>query len=146
MPYVPGKLRSNENVFGFSKTSDGGYMMVGFSHDRSLEPSTQDAMLLKVDSNGCLEEGCSYTGIEQDQKETQNVVVYPNPAKDIIKVKLQDADVNCNYAIVNTLGEILSKGNLTNTELNIDHLSNGMYFLQLYTRSGILNLKFVKEK
>jgi len=145
MPYINGKLTSSENVFGFIHTTDGGFMLVGFSHDRSLEPSTQDAMLLKVDSNGCLVEGCTYTGLEQEQTERQKTLIYPNPAKDLIKVVLTDAAENCNYEIINTLGEIQSKGKLTNTELNIEHLNNGMYLLRLYTEKGILHLKFIKE-
>jgi len=144
-PYISGKTTSNENVFGFTATSDGGFMLVGFSFDPSIEQPTQDAMLLKVDSNGCLAVGCTYTGLEQEQIEMQNAVLYPNPTKDILKVVLPNAEQNCKYEIVNTLGEIQSNGTLTETSLNVQELNKGIYLLRLYTKKGIVHLKFVKE-
>lgn len=145
LPYISGKTTSNENVFGFTPTSDGGFMLVGFSFDPSISNPTQDAMLLKVDSNGCLTEGCTYTGIEQEQSVLQEVTLYPNPANEVIKISLPHSELQCNYEIINTLGEIIYKGELIDSEINIQSLSNGMYLLRVYTKRGIQQLKFVKE-
>ncbi len=144
LPYISGKTTANENVFGFTPTSDGGYMLVGFTFDPSLAQPTQDAMMLKVDSNGCLQEGCTYTGIAQEETELESIVLYPNPAKDYIKVKIPSGE-NGVYEIVNTLGEIKMKGIISDEDINIQELSNGLYLLRLYTSKGIIHSKFVKE-
>lgn len=70
-----------------------------------------------------------------------NLKIFPNPSKNIIQI--DNLHNSIEYEILTTYGSIIKKG-LTNGKVNIEFLSNGIYFLRLKTNSDELILKFVK--
>ena len=77
--------------------------------------------------------------------ETENsasVKIFPNPARDFIKVSgLSTALIN--YSIVNSAGQKVMKGSISdNTQIDVQKLATGLYFLLLENGSKI---KFLKD-
>lgn len=71
----------------------------------------------------------------------QKIEVYPNPSTDFIQVSgLKNTE---NYTIYNVTGQQIGNGTMTNNEkINIQNLSNGMYFLKF---NNAETFKFVKK-
>ncbi len=69
-----------DNTLGLSMTSDSGIILYG--HVRIGSTGTQDAWLVKVDSNGCEDLACSQlvSVFENFQTQNNNCFLYPNPS------------------------------------------------------------------
>ena len=72
--------------------------------------------------------------------------VYPNPAKDILNVNVSNDRIR-NLLIYDLAGQAVY--NLSDlhgqSQINIGHLSNGIYLLKVETDSGISIAKFIKS-
>jgi hypothetical protein len=70
-------------------------------------------------------------GLEEFSNEL-NFLVYPNPAFDIITVKLNTVNSATGYSIFDQTGSLVLSGELTGetTEINIKNLAAGIYFFQ----------------
>ncbi|EJL70059.1 BspA family leucine-rich repeat surface protein [Chryseobacterium populi] len=71
------------------------------------------------------------------------IVVYPNPAKDVIYVK--NAAQAEKYRILDASGRILAGKTLTANSIDIRFLNPGNYMLQIITKERIQNFKFIKK-
>ncbi len=77
--------------------------------------------------------------LDSDEKE---LMLSPNPASTNLRIIGLSGTVS--YQIYNVYGTIVQSGT-TNTEIGIQHLSKGMYVIQLKKHNGmIINKKFVK--
>jgi hypothetical protein len=76
-----------------------------------------------------------------------DALVYPNPAQNVLNVDFQNIEIGAKLAIVNTLGAVVWEGLVHSDKntLNTGELSNGMYFLQVFSEKGTLMKKFVKQ-
>jgi hypothetical protein len=70
-----------------------------------------------------------------------NLKIFPNPSKNIIQI--DNLHNSIEYEILTNYGSIIKKGS-TNGKVNIEFLSNGIYFLKLKTKFNQQVLKFVK--
>lgn len=76
---------------------------------------------------------------DTDEKE---ITLSPNPVMDYIRIKGLDKAMQ--YEIYNACGINMMSG-MTDSDIQVDHLSDGMYFIQLRSDSGaIISRKFVK--
>lgn len=84
------------------------------------------------------------TGVNENN-ETEYVVVYPNPAADYITVG-SNGELQ-HIRIVNTVGQLVYDQPMNNAKAQIDisHLSNGVYFVQIETKYGTTTQKVVVE-
>jgi len=74
-------------------------------------------------------------------KPNESISVYPNPSKNEIKVT--GLTESRNYKILNILGIVVNEGIMSENEnINIQNLSNGIYFLKFQNTNAI---KFIKE-
>jgi endonuclease I len=72
--------------------------------------------------------------------------VYPNPTSDSITIKLTDNSLQFEYTIQNLIGQIVQKGVITDdTHLNVNHLNNGVYTLNIYTNTVFQTQKLLIE-
>ncbi|MBK8369471.1 MAG: T9SS type A sorting domain-containing protein [Bacteroidetes bacterium] len=63
--------------------------------------------------------------------------IYPNPANDFMTVSLVDGSTEATTIyIMNALGEIVltEKATSSNTTLNINNLTNGIYFIKVESK------------
>ena len=70
------------------------------------------------------------------------VFIYPNPAKNIMHVKVQDLD---KIEIYNQLGQLVLESQSRLTDISI--LRSGIYIVKIYSKALLMNynLKLIKE-
>lgn len=63
----------------------------------------------------------------------KNIILYPNPAKDVISVKLNHSVTEKNYSIADISGKIILSGQLQNDSsiINVRKLKKGTYLLKI---------------
>ena len=72
--------------------------------------------------------------------------IYPNPSNGIINIQSGNKIKSIN--IYNMIGNLVTVRNISNTQstLNIEHLTNGVYFMEFNFENGSLkNSKFIKK-
>lgn len=77
--------------------------------------------------------------------EAGKVIIWPNPADKILYVKTPFT--NGTLDIINSAGKHVQKITITNyiTNVSTQHLSKGLYFLQVKHQSGTLVERFIKD-
>lgn len=70
-----------------------------------------------------------------------SIVVYPNPASTSIAVKSEEPITS--ISIFNLVGELVQYE--TTSSFDVEHLSAGLYFLQISTETGIKTARLIKE-
>ncbi|SNR13857.1 S8 family serine peptidase [Tenacibaculum jejuense] len=79
-------------------------------------------------------------------EEAINVAAYPNPATSFVQVNLTSKEGTLSsYKIVNTIGQTVQNGDLTNGRINISSLNSGMYILEVTYGPKKLKTKLVKR-
>ncbi|WP_185146659.1 M43 family zinc metalloprotease [Chryseobacterium sp.] len=72
-----------------------------------------------------------------------DVNIYPNPATDILNItKVSD---KATYTIHNTVGQIVSRGNVKNNKVSVDRLTKGVYIITLNYEGKTISHKFIKK-
>ncbi len=89
--------------------------------------------------------GCPVVSVGSQQLAVGSPVVYPNPAFDVLNIKA-DNDVFENYTITNSVGAVITTGNLVQrqTQINIKSLPAGLYFINLKGAGNNVVRNFVK--
>ena len=79
-----------------------------------------------------------------EENTLQNVSIYPNPNKGLFSINLPEE--NCDITICNSLGQVVHQSQAHGmTTLNLESLSQGMYFVTVKSEKAVGSLKFVKE-
>lgn len=83
---------------------------------------------------------------ERSEARFMSVMVYPNPARDILIINL-DEKKSAKLRISTTSGKVLVSENITEnkTEINIKELVPGLYIITLQTPDKILTYKLIKD-
>lgn len=78
--------------------------------------------------------------------EDGSVVVFPNPAKDVINVSLANDAFNGRYEVLDATGRVITKGNASSQfSIEISDLNHGSYYIRLIEKSeATLIVPFVK--
>lgn len=84
------------------------------------------------------------TALSIDDFETKDVMIYPNPTKDIIRIK--NIDVLESVAITDIKGSIIYQSQtIVNNTLEVRDIKKGIYFLEIKTNKGLIHRKLVKQ-
>lgn len=86
-------------------------------------------------------------GNKEIEKTLNNIVLYPNPANNILNIAVTNGmDTPDSYIIYNSLGQIMDNGIFTSSlqTLDITNYSNGVYFVKLGKDNQAKTLQFVK--
>ncbi|MFN3405199.1 MAG: PKD domain-containing protein [Cytophagaceae bacterium] len=111
--------------------------------DYSPADGTNYYRLKQVDTDGSF----NYSETISLQFEREHIVLLPNPATDKIKISSPLSMIK-EIIIVNSIGqEIVYINNIeeTETEINLQDLTKGIYFARVISLNGVHNLKFKKE-
>jgi hypothetical protein len=75
----------------------------------------------------------------------KNIVVYPNPVKNILNIAAEKELTT--VSVYNVLGQEVMVKSLHDTETNIDvsHLTSGTYFVKVQANNQVKTLKIIKE-
>jgi hypothetical protein len=84
--------------------------------------------------------------IKMEPKEPM-IQLFPNPVTDHLIIKNTENTVGSKVTVYTILGQELNSFVLDTTEtiLDVSHYQNGIYFIQINTKSGIQTNKFVKK-
>ncbi len=74
--------------------------------------------------------------------EKNKFVIYPNPVKEIINTSITTI---FDFEIYDILGNLVLKGKNIESQVNVNSLTKGIYFLKLTSENNIINQKFIKE-
>ncbi len=78
--------------------------------------------------------------IRPENAQSNTIVMYPNPAKDFVNMRLVNATGNYIYKVYSSDGRVIMNGSVTssNPQINTSQLKAGSYFVDLYhPQSGI---------
>jgi hypothetical protein len=91
----------------------------------------------------------SATALKMDEVDAEiTLSVYPNPANKSLTIQLPNAMINGTIEVLDLTGKVVLQSNVyaTNTELKIEILENGIYFIRLSaTNSKTYKGKFIKN-
>ena len=78
--------------------------------------------------------------------DSKNVRVYPNPARDVLKVT--NLPLHAQFIITNTSGQVMEKQSISNGEMRVSvgDYRKGVYFISVISESDIQTLQFVIVK
>ncbi len=86
------------------------------------------------------------TGISEIKDDDLRIEIYPNPATETVTVTTENIK---EIRVTNLLGQIMQNTNYVTlkneVELNIELLPQGIYLLQVRTKSEVSNVKFIKQ-
>ncbi|WP_435260988.1 M4 family metallopeptidase [Tenacibaculum sp. nBUS_03] len=74
-----------------------------------------------------------------------DLMTYPNPVINSVQVKFASKAKNITYEIVNTIGSVVKKGQITSTNLDVSTLTSGIYILKVNDGQKQLKTKLVKK-
>jgi Concanavalin A-like lectin/glucanases superfamily/Secretion system C-terminal sorting domain len=102
-----------------------------------------------VTENGCTDTSSCYA-ITSASIETlsSSVNIYPNPTSKNVYVDFGDSYQNIIVTLTNSIGQIMHKEVLHNVdkyELSLEHLANGIYFMQINLKEEKLSYKIIKQ-
>ncbi len=79
----------------------------------------------------------------------QNIIMYPNPANDLLNIDITNNDEVYTYSIFNILGQIIRKGLIYNgaNSISLNNIVTGIYFVKIEdntTNNSIVNKLIIK--
>ncbi|MEO8762605.1 MAG: T9SS type A sorting domain-containing protein [Bacteroidia bacterium] len=105
-----------------------------------------------IDSSGCTSSASRLinvanrvTNISKNGLQNQ-IAIYPNPANNILNIdcKLKNAMLSITDVLGNKIRQLTIENELTS--LDVNSLSNGIYFLNINTSNGLITKKFVVQR
>lgn len=93
---------------------------------------------------------CTNASLGENKKDYFSI--YPNPAQDLLYLKMNKILDISSMQITNLNGQILQEinsekfSNQSSIEINLHNLSEGIYFIQLKTKDGLQQIKFIKNE
>lgn len=75
------------------------------------------------------------------------VNLFPNPVANVLNIKLTDniSVNNVSYIITDMTGKKVLAGKMSQPQIEVSSLVNGLYLLQIQTEKGMIHQKFVKQ-
>jgi|TARA_B110001469_G_C9634663_1_gene317963 hypothetical protein len=125
-------------------TEDGGVLMVG---DVTPDGGYQDVWLLKVDSNGCVNNDCAKTLVygqilsTSENASESKISIYPNPSSNgILKIRGLSSDLEYEFILSSLDGKILKIiSQFGGQPFLLKNISSGVYLLIIKLENEIIS-------
>ncbi|MEO5674791.1 MAG: T9SS type A sorting domain-containing protein, partial [Chitinophagales bacterium] len=130
------------------QTSDGGYIVCGGTLNAQ---NNQDIWLVKLDSNGCLVQGCVINTGTVEIVDQMQLQLFPNPASDYctITFDIPPRENKVTLTVFDLQGRELVKEKLSSSdhqlELPLQNFATGLYVIELRTDNYFINKKLLKQ-
>jgi hypothetical protein len=156
IPVVESIVGENSNVLSATSTAEFYQWMncednqpISGATEYYFEPATDGSYALQLSNQGCTDiSGCiEYVYIGLDEPESAQFELYPNPTNGRFYILNSAAQKIKGVVISDIYGNIIanhSKLNGSLLEIDID-VSNGIYFVQIDSASGIEIIKLIKS-
>jgi len=128
---------------------------VGNSQYCTMAAQTARAHMMDLISNGgdnwtIIDGGlfggtCGLLGLEDNELDT--VLLYPNPTKDVLYIQSNNILERIKVYDINgrVMQDILLSGNSSQENISLINISNGIYFINVYSNKGQITKKIIKE-
>ena len=121
-----------------------------FSGDGYYELTTDDGtVIVNGGAYGFGEETyISNETLSVDEFSASSIRVFPNPASEILQIKVQGQALPDAYSIYNILGQTISQkkiNSLTDLDVRVQDFDNGMYFIKIEKDGVSKSIPFVKN-
>ncbi len=70
--------------------------------------------------------------------------MYPNPARSTVTIQLA-SDKTAEYSIVNTMGQIVKTGQVSDRQITIGDLASGVYIVRVYDDKKVITKRLIKQ-
>jgi hypothetical protein len=141
-------LSNEEGYFEFRNVPAGRYRVIldipGVVHNNAQvidinEDDTVQNIAYTITKDGI---NNNTVNINSFTKEERNIVVYPNPTREQLRVTVE-YDESADYTIYSTTGQTIMRGTLQDetTIINVESLAKGIYYLKIADKT----IKVVKE-
>lgn len=134
---------ANLSMRDLEPSLDGGLVVTGTVN---LEPNlAQRQWLLKVDACGDVEDlGCSYpyVGVREVEVEEPEVKIWPNPARELINIEVENGNSELFFRIIDAIGRCCFTEVQRGMQIDISSLPPGIYSIVLCNDK---NESFVKR-
>jgi hypothetical protein len=133
---------SSDYPHGLEQTTDGGYIIAGAS--KSIDG---DVTGNHGDSDYWVVKLGNATPVKEITKEN-NFLISPNPCSASIEIKFEDLRDEAELKITDLLGNLVKqKNNLSEiTTVDLSSLQNGIYFVSVKTKDGVLTKKIIVQR
>ncbi|MBK5213133.1 MAG: T9SS type A sorting domain-containing protein [Flavobacteriaceae bacterium] len=81
----------------------------------------------------------------EDESSEDEILVYPNPSNDFIKVESKKNNVLEAIEIYSITGALIKETKKTKEPIDVSALSNGMYFIKIYCEGKYISKKLIKN-
>lgn len=123
--------------------------IIACGYSTTYEPVIKDwAWLIKVDKDGCMDTlFCSPVSSIPIRPSEMDIKIYPNPAQTVINIESKNSDTWDKILLFNASGQtVMALARTNSTQLDISHLPDGMYFIQLTKKGDSITRKIVKRR
>jgi hypothetical protein len=79
-------------------------------------------------------------------EEASLFTLFPNPTSDIVNIRLSNPNATATVAIIDIQGKIIKEENIqTSQNINVQDLSQGLYFIQVRSENNVSTLRLIKK-
>ena len=133
-------LFDGEELLGVAYTDESGLAIIEFSEPVELA----DGMNLIVTGCDAWPQSIIFDLTATAENAMADVTLFPNPNKGQFTINLPETA--CDIVVVNSFGQTVHHTAASGmTTLNVENLSEGVYFVTVKSESGVKTMKFIKE-
>lgn len=128
----------------FIETKDGGLLISGAADD-DFCCGGQNAWVVKLDADGCLDPANCGVGIE-DAPFPDAVTIYPNPATDWLRIDLETAGSAYTAQLLDATGRLVQNevfSALGTHTLSLSNLATGIYYCRILQNGEVVTTEKV---
>jgi hypothetical protein len=117
----------------FIETKDGGLLVTGAADDQDVDLTGQNAWVVKLDANGCLDPQACGVNIH-DVPFPDVISIYPNPAKDWLTIELVNSGQNYTAQLLDATGRLVQQeafSEIGSHTLSLQGLAVGVYYCRI---------------
>ena len=96
-----------------------------------------------INNHIIIEEASNTLSIENTL--VDNLIMYPNPTRDILNLNLDNLLYNGKYTITDVSGKIILNAQLNSNRIDVSNINNGVYFLSVTSNGVTQTQKFIKQ-
>jgi hypothetical protein len=129
--------------YDMEEMPDGSVLLCGQAISGDSGPQQQVGWLVKLDEFGCLVPGCQLVAAHQPEVPEVSLLLYPNPASDILNIYTWSpyTPKNAVLRIVSSSGQVVRESPVTRSDVTsmipVRDLAAGVYFVQ-YVAGGVV--------
>jgi hypothetical protein len=122
---------SDHTFKSITQTDDGGFSAAGYLLPNPPDTGTQDTWVVKVDSFGCLVQGCEVVSVPQIETSIASLKIYPNPTNGILNIEItpNGNQHQFNFELYDILGKRVHTQKLIpyHNTISVSGLTSGIY-------------------